>query len=52
MNCMGKSKVFGYVIDSSGIYLIYIGFALDLLQVSGSSPTITSPSSQNIYHLW
>lgn len=43
---MDKSKFFGYAIDSSGIYLIYRGFALGLLQVSGPSPTITSPFSQ------
>lgn len=49
---MGKSKFFGYAVDSSGIYLIYIGFALGLLQVCGLSPAITSPSSQNIYQLW
>lgn len=52
INCVGKSKFLVYSIDSSNIYLIYIGFALVLLQVSGPFPTVTSPSSQNIYQLW
>lgn len=37
---MGESKFFSYSIDSSVIYLIYIGFALGLLQVSDPSPPL------------